>query len=322
MTAAFIDRYRDAAQRQAQQLLPRELRLLTAPSLSQLHEALGGDGSGSVEVVAGMLERSLTPLLWQPLGDCVPACDEKTADSELSLKAMLFWRASVALWLTPAKQMEALAKRRSALADALPSSPRPVLEIEGPAADEAAAVDRDRKPPAPPCDPRRRLAVLRAFLPLFSMTARTEAEVREAAERKRKAEADRLRAEAERRQAAKEDAEWATLTKPLQPTSVFDLPKGDRSKTAAKHTYDVGYKKWEDFDPDADECAPPGTASTSFTDAQREGGRVPVGDAAAAPPPDDSIQRLHQRCEELGREIGADTAESMPAMPAGSPRHT
>eukprot|EP01062_Namystynia_karyoxenos_P002678 TRINITY_DN10945_c0_g1_i1.p1 TRINITY_DN10945_c0_g1~~TRINITY_DN10945_c0_g1_i1.p1 ORF type:complete len:344 (+),score=113.27 TRINITY_DN10945_c0_g1_i1:78-1034(+) len=318
MAAEWPQRFRAAAEEQARAHLPRELGMLHPTSLRELATALGaptGEDLAASELI-GPLTEQLAPLLWQPLGDCVADCDQRTPDSELALKATLFWRSAVALWMMPAAQLEGLARRREALAGVLPERAPPAAPAPAPAAEEeedASPQEPEQPPrrPAEPLTPRRRLQCLRAFLPLFSMAARTSQEAREAAARREQRERERKRIEEERRLADEEErrldeaAAQAPGTVQSAPQQRQQQPVAGRS--AADHTYDKGYARWERFDAEAEaevvDCPAPAEQ------------RVPV---SASQHPGDAVAELARRCEELRAQPPAP-ADGAPDQGAAVP---
>eukprot|EP00450_Noctiluca_scintillans_P019619 CAMPEP_0194524872 /NCGR_PEP_ID=MMETSP0253-20130528/60182_1 /TAXON_ID=2966 /ORGANISM="Noctiluca scintillans" /LENGTH=155 /DNA_ID=CAMNT_0039369543 /DNA_START=15 /DNA_END=479 /DNA_ORIENTATION=+ len=98
-----------------------------------------------------------------------------------------------------------------------------------------------------------RLAHLRLNLPIFAMTAQMPSEAKEARERDVREAQEKEREEQTNREQELKASTKAT-EKPKASESSEDDDDGlcarntDAETTAAKHTYDKGYSKWQQFD--------------------------------------------------------------------------
>lgn len=184
------------------------------------------------------LTEALVDLLWRPLA----GCESKLIglpESEFRMKVHLFWRCAVGLCAMPLSQLEVMAiRKRQFLGQALDEC------LSGPNANS-------------------RLALIRVNLPLFAMVCSMPGEAKEDKRLRAKQAAakgvvplTKTEVQPSEKQSIAEDASKQKVEKDPRTQDVECTPteSDDQNKTllkeksAAKHTYDVGYKKWENFD--------------------------------------------------------------------------
>lgn len=193
------------------EILEKELSfMMPSQGLTTIASALGSEASTS-EVASG-LASELLDVLWNPLGGC-ESLILHLSDEDLGPKLQLFWRCAVALCMMPLQELEFMSRRKLqflAAGTELPSS---------------------------------LLGHIRLNLPIFAMVAQMpEAKLPRADPSDGNEEA--LPPEASARL---EDTGSSETTANCQAEIRTTPPK---IFTAARHTYDVGYSRWESFDVD------------------------------------------------------------------------
>jgi len=234
---------RSIALDEARQVLPREMQTMFSPEVfMDVFEMCKIGPDAPDEEISEKLAECLVDLVWTPLAGCVPTL-RGIDSSDVRFKLQLFWRCAVALCAMPTKQLIALSERK-----------RRFLQ------------DLDSHLPAKDSNPAAaRLAHIRLNLPLFSMTAKFPSESEKAPPSQVVPEdtvkADQVAVqELGRSEATKSEIQVAgdehggDVRAAVQTVNqAFEVgPQADnKALTAAKHTYDVGYRKWEKFDVDS-----------------------------------------------------------------------
>ncbi|CAK0840251.1 unnamed protein product [Prorocentrum cordatum] len=260
---------RRLALEEAKGVLPNEIRMILSTSEQTMLEVMEMCQDAPGEQLEERLANSLVDLLWAPLAGCVPQLPG-LAEADVRMKVALFWRCAAALCAMPLAQLAAMTRRK-----------RPFLRDLDP-----------HVPPASSAPARERLAHVRLNLPIFAMVAKMPSELGKAAEEQPKA--DTLAgASAAPATTSTEDGvllEELPRERPAPRAAPADAA-ADKSKTAARHTYDVGYKKWDKFD--VDEALR--EADDPPSDAPRVQVRFPGEAGADAAPPrtsDDPVEML------------------------------
>lgn len=233
--------------------LMRELEMMLPPgSRLELAEMCGLDADAQTLALAEGLAERLMHLLWAPLGGCKSKLFGLSED-ELRIKVQLFWRCAVALCAMPISHLHALSQRKLKYFQA---AEQDLLPAEG--ASQAIA----------------RLAHIQLNLPVFAMVANLPSEEEREQAKSNGYLSNQQKAPKDRHETSEQDsptdatqgAEGAEPSKTAEPrlaagqadskqnASFLSYPEKspeDISLTAARHTYDVGYSKWKDFDVDA-----------------------------------------------------------------------
>lgn len=82
---------------------------------------------------------------------------------------------------------------------------------------------------------KKKIAYARVVLPWFSMLCKTDAQM----------------ANEKQRQSARRTHDGSSKSTASKMRATKNDPKKNKAASAAKHTYDIGYKKWDKFDPDS-----------------------------------------------------------------------
>jgi len=314
---------RNIALDEARQVLPREIQTMLSPeTFMEVAEMCELGPETSDEEIAEKLAECLVDLVWTPLCGCVPTL-RGISSSDVRFKLQLFWRCTVALCAMPTRQLAALSERkRKFLQDIdahLPERGARLVEV--------------------------RLAHIRLNLPLFSMTAKFPSEIEKPSrapavpENTVKADETPVQEPIKREIQAAEDKHRAEVWDAQQTAnqeSEADPQADNKAFTAAKHTYDVGYNKWEKFDVDAamrdvDKPNQPKTEAVKIPRHDEMGARCAHADPMKAL--DEAIERMNDKvasqpnnaaesaAENTGRDTSTGPCDSTD-LPAAEPCQT
>eukprot|EP00930_Biecheleria_cincta_P056109 TRINITY_DN42289_c0_g1_i1.p1 TRINITY_DN42289_c0_g1~~TRINITY_DN42289_c0_g1_i1.p1 ORF type:complete len:781 (-),score=189.66 TRINITY_DN42289_c0_g1_i1:1-2343(-) len=249
--AASTEDLRRIALQESTPTLTRELEMMLPPGNRPMLAEMCDLGSDAQPLaLAEAFAERLIDLLWAPLGGCKSKLCGLSED-ELRIKVQLFWRCAVALCAMPLSHLEALSQRKLKYFRA--AEHEELLPTEG--ASEAVA----------------RLAHIRLNLPVFSMVAGLPSEeerdqAKPNVHPSHKQNTSLCERDSDVKQEPTTDAvhdtegDGTSLTAQSVPSAAHvDSKQGDSSasvpegkhRSAAKHTYDVGYSKWNNFDVDA-----------------------------------------------------------------------
>eukprot|EP00933_Yihiella_yeosuensis_P070723 TRINITY_DN7887_c1_g1_i2.p1 TRINITY_DN7887_c1_g1~~TRINITY_DN7887_c1_g1_i2.p1 ORF type:complete len:858 (-),score=221.63 TRINITY_DN7887_c1_g1_i2:144-2684(-) len=261
---------RQIALEEADAVLPQELAMMLSNDIFlEICVMCGLDDKAESQALARALAEKLVDVIWSPPAGCVSRVFG-WSKSELQVKLQLFWRCAVALCRMPTGQLEILTERK-----------KPFLCPEN-CENQVELIPKDIEPAL------IKLAHIRLNLPIFSMLASLPSEA-ENENREKDASASETqqvsngtRAKTSETDADNSDSEDedddgsskkngntgnsntgnintgnsnsnhcsssdSSTFRPAKPA----VQVSEKSKSAARHTYDVGYKKWESFDVDA-----------------------------------------------------------------------
>jgi hypothetical protein len=207
----------------------------------------------------------LVDVLWTPLAGCKSSL-RGVPEQDARHKLQLFWRSSVALCMMPLGHLASQSQRKRPFVedldahlppqDATPAEARLAhIRLNLPIfAMMVARMPTDGakpKPPAAAVEPQegaKASGVPVALSPLSGMEQApcSDTEAREAATKVATEVVTEVATEEATEEATEANIETSTYV-PWEPASA------EKVHTAARHTYDVGYKKWEHFDVDAAE---------------------------------------------------------------------
>uniref|UniRef100_A0A6T2EH09 Uncharacterized protein n=1 Tax=Eutreptiella gymnastica TaxID=73025 RepID=A0A6T2EH09_9EUGL len=206
---------RDAALASAQDVLSTEMRMLNDDQLREIAEIVGASTSGcTAQDLLEPFAHHYTELLLHPRGGCVLDLKDGMDPVHMSTKLSLFWRCAVMLHTMPLAALHNITpKHHNLTAESLPPKDAPERE--------------------------QREALVSLNLPWFAQVAKTPGQVRDEQERER----ERKRKEQEK----KEQEATASRKATAKPDTEAPQSAGEK-RTAAAHTYDKGYQKWEQFD--------------------------------------------------------------------------
>lgn len=208
--------------------------MLFGETLAEVAAMCGADaGELPLPALARRLAEEVVDLVWTPLGGCIPLL-RHCLEEDVRAKLQLFWRCVVALCMMPLPHLAALSLRKRQFFDNLDAL----------------------LPPADAAPAAARRAHLRLNLPIFSMTARLPSEGGRSGPATAGASPPAPAAPA----AAVVEARPAAAAERPRPLAAGEEqqvgPRGDEHErldkvtTAARHTHDVGYKRWERFNVD------------------------------------------------------------------------
>mmetsp|Transcript_15890 Transcript_15890/g.31145 ORF Transcript_15890/g.31145 Transcript_15890/m.31145 type:complete len:339 (+) Transcript_15890:57-1073(+) len=239
------------ALRVAEAVLPRELNMLGATMIEDLAALYRVDPDPAN--LWQPLAIAYLPFLTNPLGNGVSSVSDEMEEDAIAIKADMYWRCSLRLHMMPLSSLKSMAHRwgnntssSSTAVDAESKETEPVQNAET-------------------SEAQQKIESIRIVLPFFSMIARTQEEIKEEAERKKKREAAKKKAEAAIK---KEDA---AASQEQKNASKHGSDGAEEKASAAKHTYDY-YRKWDEFDVGRAEAEVdrPGTTYSSGTDSDDE----------------------------------------------------
>jgi len=236
--------------------LPNEMSMMLpvgSPGFSEVALMCGQENAPLDDVWRSFVEK-LIDLLWAPPAGILSRLPG-LSETDVRAKIQLFWRCAVALCIMPLSQLRMLSQRKakicSALASCLPgdgASPPAErlahLRLNLPVFSMVADMPREEKPASPPVCSTEGAA---AAAPGRAQPEEGPGAAATALEEEKEETLDEVIIEevTESRSSATTESQ-GSASRPPQPKVV----SAEKENSAARHTYDLGYKKWENFDVD------------------------------------------------------------------------
>eukprot|EP00929_Paragymnodinium_shiwhaense_P015226 TRINITY_DN123284_c0_g1_i1.p1 TRINITY_DN123284_c0_g1~~TRINITY_DN123284_c0_g1_i1.p1 ORF type:complete len:843 (+),score=257.47 TRINITY_DN123284_c0_g1_i1:81-2609(+) len=225
-----VEEIRRIALQEAEAILPREMTsMLFGETYAQVATMLQCEKATPAEELWRPLAERLVDVIWAPLGGCRPKL-VGAGELDLKNKMELFWRCAVALCMMPLSQLSMLSNRKKAFLSDIEQH----LPAEG--AEPGAA----------------RLAHIRLNLPIFAMTANMPGDDAPSKTTPEPVKEDVKTAEAPEklpdREAGEELGETEQPEDEEEEQAAEQAAAEEKKQSAAKHTYDKGYSKWDKFD--------------------------------------------------------------------------
>lgn len=271
------------AMEEAERVLPAEMEaMLHGALLEDAAEMCGCDRNTHASQFWESFAASLVDLLWAPLAGCT-SCLKGCKEPEVRTKLQLFWRCSVAMCMMPLAHLTMMSQRKKQFLHGVEM----VLPEDG----SSPAVAR--------------LVHTRLNLPLFAMVAKMPSDERDY-QVAAKGPTPATTAASVQEETATPQIQLDEAVSPAAANSYIDPSEPQACSTiamskqyeeadskrisAAKHTYDIGYSKWDKFDVDNALC------EVDHQKASRQNVKVNANPEA---PCDDPVEALHTAIQKL-----------------------